>query len=137
MEHAYGPAEEVPDLLRGLVSGDPAVRELALDGMYGAVHHQGDVYECTIVSIPFLLEAVAHPELPGRGAIVELLASIGGADVDGVDDQADGVLDRADSGTRRRRRRPGSRPAHSWVRFGSCARRPDGAPRPRPSCPAT
>jgi hypothetical protein len=91
MQHAYGPADEVPDLLRGLISDDPAVRESALDGMYGAVHHQGDVYDCTIASIPFLLEAVAHPGLPGRGAIVELLASIAGED--GEDEVLDGEED--------------------------------------------
>lgn len=84
MRHAYGPAADVPDLLRGLVSDDPATREVALDGMYGAVHHQGDVYECTVAAIPFLLEAAAVPLLPGRGGVVELLASIGGADWDDV-----------------------------------------------------
>src|SRR5262245_13362232 len=95
MSHAYGPADEVPDLLRELVSEDPAVRESALDEMYGAVHHQGDVYECTVASIPFLLEAAALPDLPGRSGIVQLLASIGGADWDEVDDgdEAGGVDD--------------------------------------------
>jgi hypothetical protein len=57
MEHVYGPADDVTDLLRGLISDDPAVRESALTGRYGAMHHQGDVHECTIASIPFLLEA--------------------------------------------------------------------------------
>src|SRR5262245_27721007 len=94
MSHAYGPADEVPDLLRELVSEDPAVRESALDEMYGAVHHQGDVYECTVASIPFLLEAAALPDLPGRSGIVQLLASIGGADWDEVSAGARGVLDR-------------------------------------------
>lgn len=82
MDHAYGPALEVPDLLRGLVSDDPAAREVALDGMYGAVHHQGDVYECTVAAVPFLLEAAGSRSLPGRGAVLELLASIGGAERD-------------------------------------------------------
>ena len=82
MQHAYGPATEVPALLRALVSDDPAAREHGLDGMYGAVHHQGDVYECTVAAIPFLLEAAAVSGLPGRGGVLELLASIGGADWD-------------------------------------------------------
>src|SRR5688500_16170518 len=82
--HAYGPATAVPELLRGLVSDNPAERESALDAMYGAVHHQGDVYECTVAAIPFLLEAAADRALPGRAGIVELLASIGGA---GNDDE--------------------------------------------------
>ncbi|WP_344495305.1 HEAT repeat domain-containing protein [Nonomuraea monospora] len=80
MRHAYGPATEVPDLLRGLADPDPAVRETALDAMYGAVHHQGDVYPCTLAAIPFLLRIAAAPELPGRAEVVELLASIASAE---------------------------------------------------------
>ncbi|MCZ7458005.1 HEAT repeat domain-containing protein [Streptomyces sp. WMMC940] len=87
MGHAYGPADDVPGLLRALASADPAERESALDGMYTAVHHQGDVYDSTLACIPFLLELVASPEVQDRGAIVELLTSIGGIDLD--DDELD------------------------------------------------
>ncbi|MER5397339.1 HEAT repeat domain-containing protein [Streptomyces sp. NPDC002599] len=80
MEHAYGSAADVPELLRGLASPLPQDRETALDGMYGAVHHQGDVYDSTLASIPFLFALAGHPGLPDRGGIVELLASIGGSD---------------------------------------------------------
>ncbi|MFI8400892.1 HEAT repeat domain-containing protein [Streptomyces sp. NPDC085463] len=80
--HAYGPADDVPELLRGLASADPAERETALDGMYGAVHHQGDVYDSTLACIPFLLELVADPGVQDRGCIVELLTSIGGIELD-------------------------------------------------------
>ncbi|NED12575.1 PBS lyase, partial [Streptomyces sp. SID9124] len=86
MEHAYGPADDVPGLLRGLASADPAERERALDGMYGAVHHQGDVYPCTLACIPFLFELVTDPAVPDRGDLVELLTSIGGIDL-GEDDE--------------------------------------------------
>ncbi|RST11608.1 HEAT repeat domain-containing protein [Streptomyces sp. WAC05374] len=84
--HAYGPADDVPDLLRGLASPDPVEREVALDGMYGAVHHQGDVYDSTLACIPFLLELVAEPEVQDRGCVIELLTSIGGIDLDGDDE---------------------------------------------------
>ncbi|MGW6390666.1 PBS lyase [Streptomyces sp. NPDC055103] len=80
--HAYGPADDVPALLRGLASADPSERETALDGMYGAVHHQGDVYDSTLACIPFLLELVADPAVQDRGGIVELLTSIGGIELD-------------------------------------------------------
>ncbi|MET7983710.1 HEAT repeat domain-containing protein [Streptomyces sp. NPDC005281] len=80
MEHAYGSAADVPELLRGLASSLPQERETALDGMYGAVHHQGDVYDSTLASIPFLFRLAGHAGLPDRGGIVELLASIGGSD---------------------------------------------------------
>ncbi|MDJ1644400.1 PBS lyase [Streptomyces pakalii] len=88
MEHAYGPADDVPELLRGLASADPAAREAALDGMYGAVHHQGDVYACTLACIPFLFELVVDPGVQDRGGVVELLTSIGGFDLD-EDDEAE------------------------------------------------
>ncbi len=88
MEHAYGPADDVPHLLRGLASDDPAEREAALDGMYGAVHHQGDVYACTLACIPFLFELVVDPGVRDRGGVVELLTSIGGFDLD-EDDEAE------------------------------------------------
>ncbi|MFI0876096.1 HEAT repeat domain-containing protein [Streptomyces parvus] len=88
MEHAYGPADDVPELLRGLASDDPAEREAALDGMYGAVHHQGDVYACTLACIPFLFELVVDPGVQDRGGVVELLTSIGGFDLD-EDDEAE------------------------------------------------
>lgn len=78
MGHAYGNASDVPELLQGLASVDAAEREIALDGMYGAVHHQGDVYDSTVACVPFLFELVATAGLPGRGEIVELLRSIDG-----------------------------------------------------------
>ncbi|QNE74951.1 PBS lyase [Streptomyces finlayi] len=87
MEHAYGPADDVPELLRGLASADPAERESALDGMYGAVHHQGDVYGCTLACIPFLFELLVDPGIQDRGCIVELLTSIGGIDLDEDDEE--------------------------------------------------
>ncbi|MFF3290695.1 PBS lyase [Streptomyces sp. NPDC003023] len=86
LEHAYGPADDVPELLRKLASADPFERESALDGMYGSVHHQGDVYDSTLACIPFLMELVADPSVQDRGGIIELLTSIGGIDLDGDDE---------------------------------------------------
>jgi HEAT repeat protein len=77
LRHAYGSAEDVPGLLRGLASTDPAKRAGALDGMYGAVHHQGIVYDSTLACVPFLLELAAREEVADRGELVELLVSIG------------------------------------------------------------
>ncbi|GGN59871.1 hypothetical protein GCM10011579_024430 [Streptomyces albiflavescens] len=79
MGHAYtDSATDVPDLLWGLASDDPARRDIALDGMYGAVHHQGDVYDSTVACIPFLFELVATPTVADRDAVVGLLRSIAG-----------------------------------------------------------
>ncbi|MFJ9348000.1 HEAT repeat domain-containing protein [Streptomyces sp. NPDC101237] len=77
LRHAYGSAADVPGLLRALASPDATEREAALDGMYGSVHHQGNVYDSTLACVPFLFALAARPEVPDRGAIVELLVSIG------------------------------------------------------------
>lgn len=101
MEHAYGSAADVPELLRGLASQHPPERETALDGMYGAVHHQGDVYDSTLASIPFLFALVRHVGLPDRGGIVELLASIGGEDEPAAgDEEAEDSTGAGDPGER-------------------------------------
>jgi hypothetical protein len=77
LTHAYGTAEDVPEILRGLASEDPDTREIALDDFHGAVHHQGDIYDSTVACLPFLFELVASPAAPGRGAVAELFASLG------------------------------------------------------------
>ena len=76
--HAYGSAEDVPGWVRGLVDSDPVVREESLDAMYGAVHHQGDVYDSAVAAVPYLVEALTVPGLPGREGIAGLLAGIAG-----------------------------------------------------------
>nr|WSY56824.1 HEAT repeat domain-containing protein [Streptomyces sp. NBC_00886] len=77
LRHAYGSAEDVPGLLRGLASTDPAERATALDAMYGAVHHQGIVYDATLACVPFLFALAACEEVAERGGLVDLLVGIG------------------------------------------------------------
>ncbi|GGW64738.1 HEAT repeat domain-containing protein [Streptomyces caelestis] len=90
LRHAYGSAEDVPGLLRGLASADPAERETALDRMYGAVHHQGGVYDSTLACVPFLLSLAVREEVRDRAGVVELLVSIGGSVGDGSEGDGDG-----------------------------------------------
>ncbi|SDM44308.1 HEAT repeat domain-containing protein [Allokutzneria albata] len=85
LQHAYGPAEDVPEILRGLVSDDPEARRLAYEDFADVLHHGGDVYEPTAVAVPFLLEAVFDPSTPQRPDLLNLIAGIGGADETGID----------------------------------------------------
>ncbi|MFI8420636.1 hypothetical protein [Streptomyces sp. NPDC085479] len=78
LQHAYGDASDVPEMLRGLLSADADEREGALDALYGTVHHQGDVHDSTVACLPFLFEIATTPGPEGRGEIVELLRSIHG-----------------------------------------------------------
>ncbi|MFE3073351.1 HEAT repeat domain-containing protein [Streptomyces sp. NPDC059247] len=88
MTHAYGPAHEVPEWLNGMVSPDPRIRDRAFEGFYGAVHHQGDVYTCTVATLPFLFAIADDPGIPDRGSVLHLLLSIGrhAAEHVGLDD---------------------------------------------------
>ncbi|NML51878.1 PBS lyase [Streptomyces sp. R302] len=78
LQHAYGDASDVPEMLRGLLSADADEREGALDALYGTVHHQGDVHDSTVACLPFLFEIATTPGPEGRGEVVELLRSIHG-----------------------------------------------------------
>ncbi|MFJ3235010.1 HEAT repeat domain-containing protein [Streptomyces sp. NPDC086787] len=83
LRHAHGSAADVPALLRGLAAADAAEREAALDGMYGSVYHQGNVYDATLACVPFLFALLGRVEVADRGGIVELLVSIGAECVGG------------------------------------------------------
>src|SRR5437867_2823141 len=68
--HAYGPATDVPGLLRALadpnrateevrkraVQGHKSIREHVISELWGNVHHQGTVWSVTPHTVPFLLE---------------------------------------------------------------------------------
>jgi hypothetical protein len=82
MRHAYGSAEEVPELLVAMRSADTDERDKALSRYWGVVHHQGGVYPCTTASLPFLFEQAGDATAPDRAAVVKLLVSIGGTAVE-------------------------------------------------------
>ncbi|WP_053666961.1 hypothetical protein [Streptomyces sp. MMG1121] len=83
LRHARGSARDVPGWLRALASADSTERATALDGMYGALRHEGRVYDSTLACVPFLLSLAARAAVPDRSGIVELLVGIGTEAVDG------------------------------------------------------
>ncbi|MFF2078673.1 HEAT repeat domain-containing protein [Kitasatospora sp. NPDC058162] len=85
LRHAYGTAEEVPELLRALGSADEEERGEALRRYYSAVHHQGDITACTTATLPFLFELAADAGRPGRASVIELLVDIGTVAVERAD----------------------------------------------------
>lgn len=54
LTHAYGPASDVPALLRAVLQGGEDADE-AWNDLHGNIWHQGTVYEATAPAIPFLL----------------------------------------------------------------------------------
>jgi hypothetical protein len=77
LEHAYGPGDDVPGWLCGMVSPDPDTRKEAFSDFYSKALHQGSVYSSTVASLPFLFAMADDPATPDRGAVVALLLNIG------------------------------------------------------------
>lgn len=80
LQHAYGPATDVPDLLRKVASGSEADRERALRELWGNVWHQGTVYEASAQVVPYLSELARASDLPiaTRASLLHLIGSIAG-----------------------------------------------------------
>ncbi|HEY2909181.1 MAG TPA: hypothetical protein VGI99_02995, partial [Gemmataceae bacterium] len=79
-QHAYGPADDIPSLIRGLASLDPEDWVGAISGLYDTLcHQQCTVYEATPHAIPFLVELLTCPDVHCRGRILEFLADCTGA----------------------------------------------------------
>jgi HEAT repeat protein len=76
LRHAYGPAGDVPGVLRALASGPPADRKHALTKLYGNIFHQGSRYEATAYAVPFLARLALDRRRPHRDAIVHLLVAL-------------------------------------------------------------
>jgi hypothetical protein len=76
LSHAYGTADDVPGLLRALVSEVDDERQEALFQLMGNVWHQGTVYEASSLVVPFLAKMLCSPEVPDHSIIAMLLASI-------------------------------------------------------------
>lgn len=76
LTHAYGPAEDVPQLLRELRSHDAEVVDGAIHELFSNIFHQGTRYQASAYAVPFLLELAADPAVARRHQIVHLLAGL-------------------------------------------------------------
>ncbi|WP_432043096.1 HEAT repeat domain-containing protein [Streptomyces cadmiisoli] len=76
LEHAYGPADDVPGQLRALCVGDASARGKALNDLYGNIFHQGSRYPASAFVVPFLARMAADVSLPDRDEHLELLAAL-------------------------------------------------------------
>jgi hypothetical protein len=81
LQAAYGAADDVPTLLRQLLDPSRRRRDAAVEQLYGTVWHQGTVYECTPLVVPFLAAVALNATCDDstRAQVVLLLASIASA----------------------------------------------------------
>lgn len=76
LQHAGGPASNIPTLLRLLTSSVQEDREYALYELYGSIWHEGAVYQATPFVVPFLLELLEAPDVEGKDELLRLLAHL-------------------------------------------------------------
>ncbi|KAF4331993.1 hypothetical protein FBEOM_14221 [Fusarium beomiforme] len=76
LEHAYGTAEDVPQLLRDLHSSDPEIRETAHDDCWSMIFHQGTRYSASAAAVPFLYSILNHPDTKSRRNLLFLIVSL-------------------------------------------------------------
>ncbi|MFD6334756.1 hypothetical protein ACFWGI_34990 [Streptomyces niveus] len=75
LTHAYGPADDIPALLRAAGSPDAARRDPALDELVSSLCHQGSIYPATAAAVPF----IARLALEGPGDRLRLMWLLHGA----------------------------------------------------------
>ncbi|GAA0473505.1 hypothetical protein Aca07nite_56700 [Actinoplanes capillaceus] len=76
LHHAYGIADDVPDMLRALRDPDPEIRGDALGGLHATVLHQGTRFEASQEVMPFLVTLIDDPATPDRGDLLQLLTGL-------------------------------------------------------------
>lgn len=74
--HAYGPADDVPGLIRGLLSESSEERENIWYELYGSLWHQGTIYEATVHAVPFFIELLQDKHTPDKFKILSYLGSL-------------------------------------------------------------
>ena len=121
LTHAYGPADDVPDLLRSLrtAPAETTGQQSPLWHLCGNIWHQGSVYEATAYAVPFLIELAASPQVPDRVGILALLAEI--ATGHSWRDAHGNLLKEADFAERRAVELTWAERAHAAVASGAAA----------------
>ncbi len=76
LEHAYGSASDVPQLIRDLASDDADKRDQALYELYGNIFHQGTRYQATPYAIPFIFELIREPSIPDRADLIKFTVDL-------------------------------------------------------------
>lgn len=80
LQHAFGPASDLPDYFRGLLSPSAEVREWAIDELFEALAHQGTASDAAVRAVPILFGLLERPGVRGRADIATLLAAIAEAE---------------------------------------------------------
>lgn len=96
VHHAYGPGQDVPEWITALAGTDLGHRRDALEQLWNAIRHQGDLCEATAVALPFLAAIAVEGDLEAyeQAELLYFIASSGSAALrDSTKPEATAVLD--------------------------------------------
>ncbi|WP_205699133.1 hypothetical protein [Conexibacter sp. SYSU D00693] len=89
LQHAYGPADDVPEQLWAIVVGDEEARDAAWWELWANVHHEGVVHEAAVPCIPVLARIARWKAHPDRVEALRLLRELAALrEVAAADDEA-------------------------------------------------
>jgi hypothetical protein len=74
--HAYGSAQDVPAMIRELLSPDEETRAKARFDLSSSIIHQGSVYTSTPIAFPFLMEVLNSTQTQSRAEVASLVGFI-------------------------------------------------------------
>jgi hypothetical protein len=76
LSHAYGSAQDLPEMIRNLRSPDTETRDQTLDDLFSTIWHQGTVYSASAPAVPFLIALARDRDTPDRPDILYLLRAL-------------------------------------------------------------
>lgn len=76
LSHAYGPATDVPVLIRALTSQVEDERRTAVRKLHSTIYHQGDRFSASPVALKYLCELACSPDVPDRTWILRLITNL-------------------------------------------------------------
>lgn len=76
LDHAYGPADDIPEVIRAAASSSADAAEAAVDELFGSIFHQGTVYSASVAAVPFIAELAVAPKVHHRSLLVYLLGAM-------------------------------------------------------------
>jgi hypothetical protein len=76
LQHAYGNASDVPELIRALASDDVEKRQKAYGNLNGNIIHQGSIYEAAAYAVPFFIELLQFENVLDKHHTLQLLSSL-------------------------------------------------------------
>lgn len=98
LEHAYGPADDLPERLTALIDGETAEFAAAMHTLAWSLHHQGTLYSATLPAARYVAAVLTDPRTNhGKAAMISWLDAVAGSAIEfeEYDDEPDAAAVRA------------------------------------------